>query len=144
MTQATYLLLLGAAAAFHRCARAYLPRFLARLGYGLVAIVIASFIWTRSEPPNLFSDFVDVYYWAGRAALDEPEAIYDSEVAEPAVAGFKNIPIAAFLFAPFALLDVEVAQWIFTAAGVAAAATAMGLLVRAVAPENRFRSRLSF
>lgn len=138
MTHAIYLLLLGAAFAFRRFVdRRHCGRWIAGFGYGFIGAAIGSFVWIRSEPPNLFSDFTEVYYWAGRAILDEPETLYDREITEPAAGGFKNIPIIAFLFAPFTFVDTDLAKWIFTAAGLAAAVTAMTVLARAAAPGNR-------
>jgi hypothetical protein len=100
------------------------------LAFGLAGVAIHLVIWQFSEPSEIiFSDFFKAYYPAGQAVLyngaDPPWS-----VGEGAVLTFVNLPILAWLFAPFAPLSREAAPWVFLAVGIPAALTAWALLVR--------------
>lgn len=99
-------------------------RYAAALGLGAL---IAAFNLIVSDPEQLFGDFEDAYYPAGVAALNEPQSI---GTLFEGVLGFVNIPILAYLFAPFALLDLAPAAWIFTAMGVVMVVAAGGIIAR--------------
>jgi alpha-1,2-mannosyltransferase len=86
-----------------------------------LSTLIAVFNLIASDPAELFGDFTDAYYPAGIAVLRDTQSI--STLFE-GVLGFVNIPILAYLFAPFALLDMTPASWIFAVMGVAMAGVA--------------------
>ncbi len=71
----------------------------------LIAAAISAFAMIISEPPNLFSDFRKAYQAAGKAILEGPDAL------APLIGGdlfsdrFVNLPIVAYLFAPFGLIS---------------------------------------
>jgi hypothetical protein len=84
-------------------------------------------LFLLSEPPTLFSDFNKAYYPAGDAILEDGPAA-EWQFREEGADGFVNIPIVAYLFAPFALLSEETAGFAFLAAGLAATAAVLLLL----------------
>lgn len=88
----------------------------------------ALYTFWAGEPTWPLEDFQDAYYPAGVAVLSDPARLLD-RTAE-GVHGFVNLPIVAYLFAPFALLDVKLAAILFTLLGAAAAAACWYCLVR--------------
>lgn len=72
---------------------------------------MALFLLAVSEPGDIFKDFTNAYLAAGHAVLDGPAALAP-EIARGAH-GFVNLPIVAYLFAPFALPPGKVASVIF-------------------------------
>jgi alpha-1,2-mannosyltransferase len=96
------------------------------IAIGLSAL-IAAFNLIASDPAELFGDFTDAYYPAGVAALNDPQSIGTLFYG---VLGFVNIPILAYLFAPFALLDMTPASWIFAVMGVVMAGVAWLIIAR--------------
>lgn len=67
-------------------------------------------------PPYwLMADFEKAYLPAGRAAVFDHSALFD--LMSRGVQGFVNLPIVAFLFAPFAPLHTHLAGIIFLALG---------------------------
>ncbi len=73
------------------------------------------FMWRVSDPPELFSDFSQAYYPAGQAIVQDVSRLYDRlpGCETSAICGFVNLPVVAFLFAPFSLLNLERAQMAF-------------------------------
>ncbi|OYW86667.1 MAG: hypothetical protein B7Z22_06215, partial [Hyphomonas sp. 32-62-5] len=69
-------------------------------------------------PPHwLMADFEKAYYPAGLAVLrGDHQAL--SELLAQGVYGFVNLPIVAFVFAPFALLPRLVSGMVFLALGL--------------------------
>lgn len=85
-------------------------RFLAVLG----GFGIWLGIWSLSEPTVPLSDFNVAYYPAGRAVIEDLPHLFKRCWDTP-VCGFVNIPIVALLFAPFSMLTLRHAQWLFVA-----------------------------
>jgi alpha-1,2-mannosyltransferase len=98
------------------------PHVLA-LGCGLMGILA----FAVSDPHIPFHDFMIAYYPAGQAVLDEPAAL--RALSERGVAGFVNLPIVAYAFAPFGALPAPVAMALFTALGLGLILGAWRLLV---------------
>ena len=93
-----------------------------------VSAVVAALLFKASGPPNRFEDFTDAYLAAGRAVLDGPEAL--RPMLEEGVHGFVNLPIVAYLFAPFALLGDTLAGLAFFALGGVAVVAAWAIIAR--------------
>ncbi|MCB8882413.1 DUF2029 domain-containing protein [Acidisoma cellulosilytica] len=96
----------------------------------LASIVIAILELKVSDPTTLFWDFRNAYYPAGVAVLD---GVSLSPLIHKGVLGFVNLPVLAWIFAPFALLPVKVAASIFTLIGACAIALAFFLLAELAA-----------
>lgn len=97
------------------------------IAIGIIAFEAVSFRITFPSVP--FWDFVLCYYPAGKAAFN-----YDiptlQMLYERVVQGFVNIPVVAYLFAPFAFFEANTAALIYTGLGVAAAGAAWFVLCR--------------
>jgi hypothetical protein len=97
-----------------------------------ICVVMAVFVFWISEPlvePRvLFTDFRKAYYPAGSAVLQGPAAL--APLLEQGVGGFVNLPIVAYLFAPFGLLPVRFAAQAYFVLGVAAILLSWFLLAR--------------
>lgn len=96
------------------------PVFWPLVAAGSAVMAIALFLVT--DPYFPFEDFRRAYWEGGVAALGGPGAfgvLYDRGTD-----GFVNIPIVAYLFAPFGLMSENVAAYVFTALGVASAVVA--------------------
>ena len=103
-----------------------------RLFWGAVggaSFLMATFVFHVSEPLARFDDFTTVYWVAGNAALQGSGAI--TALFGDGVTGFVNIPILAYLFAPFALFPPLPAALLFTVLGVLATLYAWRALARA-------------
>jgi hypothetical protein len=100
---------------------------------GLSAL-IAAFNLVLSDPAQLFGDFVDAYYPAGVAVLEDPQSI---GTLFEGVLGFVNIPILAYLFLPFAILALEPASWIFAVLGAGMFAWAAVIIAREAELDER-------
>jgi hypothetical protein len=96
------------------------------LAAGCLAMALAAF--RASDPPDLFHDFWIAYYPAGQAVLRDAAAL--EALTARGVDGFVNLPIVAWLFAPFGALPKPAAIGLFTALGVGASAAAWLILVR--------------
>jgi len=83
--------------------------------YALVLLGLLIFMWSVSDPPELFSDFSQAYYPAGHAIVHDVATLYDRIPGcdTSAICGFVNIPIVAFLFAPLSALTLRHAQLAF-------------------------------
>lgn len=109
-----------------------------------ICLVTAVVVFWTSLPPDPFEDFRDHYYLAGNAVLDSRAALTPLLNGEVHVNGFVNLPIVAYLWAPFALLPVSIAEGILTAVGVLSIVSAWALIVRLAGLEGNSRWLLLF
>jgi alpha-1,2-mannosyltransferase len=99
----------------------------ALLGAGCLALAAVGYLF--SDPHHMFSDFWQAYYRAGRAvALEGPGGLLP--FLDHGVEGFVNLPIVAYLFAPFGLLPEFAATVLFNLLGLGLTALAWLLLVQ--------------
>lgn len=112
--------------------------------FGILALcgVAALFIFATSEPHARFGDFRDAYYLGGAAALAGPPAF--QSLFDQGVHGWVNLPIVAYLFAPFALLPARESAFVFSLLGLLPVALAWHLLSRLAGLEGRDRWLLLF
>lgn len=129
-----YLLLLGqiAAVACGIVAIQALPKtgppapvLLASVATGCLVLAILTFVVVDPQYP--FWDYRTAYYPAGKAILGDPAALVG--LMGKGVNGFVNLPIVAYLFAPFSTLSLRYAIGLFTLIGLAATVVAWLLLV---------------
>ena len=119
------------------------PRWVfALIGIGVLLFLIEC---VRQAQPGgeRFSDFIDAYYPAGVAAAHGDAAAL-SAARGHGVFGFVNLPIVAYLFAPFGLLGPDAAALVFTALGVGLSVASWLLLVRLAGLQARERWLLAF
>jgi alpha-1,2-mannosyltransferase len=107
---------------------------LSALTGGLVALLA----FKGSSPPHRFHDFVTAYYPAGQAIAHHEQAELRALLGK-GVSGFVNIPVIAYLFAPFGWLPPEIAIALFTVIGIAFTVASWFLLVRLAKLELRER-----
>ncbi|MEW6745639.1 MAG: glycosyltransferase family 87 protein [Planctomycetota bacterium] len=93
-----------------------------------VSVLTSTFLLTITDIHAVFEDFLEAYYPAGAAVRHGGGAL--AATMELGVFGFVNIPIVAWLFAPFSVLAPEPAAWAFTILGAAATLAAWWLLAR--------------
>lgn len=108
---------------------------------GLMALTVAIFelaSFKASTPPDRFWDFLNAYYPAGQAMLHHERDILRALI-EKGTSGFVNIPVMAYLFAPFGLLRPWMAVGVFTAIGLALTVATWILLARLANLEIRER-----
>lgn len=108
----------------------------------VICCVMAIFVFALSEPSAILSDFRKAYYSAGRAVLGGPAPL--SLILEQKVGGFVNLPILAYLFAPFALMPPVLAAGLFSAIGLAMVVGAWLVLVQYAELEGSQRWTLLF
>jgi hypothetical protein len=101
-----------------------------------VGFELASF--RASSPPDRFWDFLNVYYPAGQAALHGDMAMLHALIGK-GVSGFVNMPVIAYLFAPFGLLGPGMAIGLFTLIGLALTVATWFMLVHLARLELRER-----
>jgi hypothetical protein len=89
---------------------------------------MAAVLFLVTEPPQAFEDFRRAYWEAGVAAW-QGRAEFAALYARGSD-GFVNLPIIAWLFAPFGLIGETTASLIFTALGVAVVGLGWFLLSR--------------
>ncbi len=106
------------------------------LSLGILLFELA--IFKASNPLDRFHDFWSVYYPAGEAALHNDSAALRDLIAG-GVSGFVNMPVVAYLFAPFALFPTSLAFALFSVIGLALTVATWLLLVRMAALEVRER-----
>lgn len=82
-----------------------------------------------STPPYRFCDFLSAYYPAGQAALHHDHAALRA-LTSRGVAGFVNMPVLAYLFAPFGVLRPHVAIALFSLMGLGFTVGSWFLLLR--------------
>jgi alpha-1,2-mannosyltransferase len=108
---------------------------------GLLIVVVAGFEFITfkvSTPPDRFHDFFFAYYPAGQAmAHHDPAKLY--ALTERGVSGFVNIPVVAYLFAPFGMLGRQTASILFSLVGLIATVAAWLVLVHITKPGHRER-----
>jgi hypothetical protein len=107
----------------------------------LMCAAMAVFMFRISEPPDLFSDFYKAYYPAARAVVQKDGAAALAESMRHGAGGFVNLPILAYLFAPFGWLPPAAAGHLFFILGVLATIAAWQALSR-LAGLDRARSLL--
>jgi alpha-1,2-mannosyltransferase len=98
---------------------------LAGLVTGYIGLAILTFLLV--DPPYFFWDFRTAYYPAGTAVLDNPASL--AVLVGKGVYGFVNLPIIAYLFAPFSMLSLRYAIGLFTLLGLVATVLALLLLI---------------
>ena len=126
-----HLILWGSGAIFiHHMCKARAPSALNTAAQLLAIVVVAGLTFLVSDPPNIFQDFREAYFAAGSAVLRGPSELI-SEL-QRGVEGFVNLPLIAYLFAPFALLPDKVAAVLFTLVGLLCIALAWWMLSRAL------------
>jgi alpha-1,2-mannosyltransferase len=104
----------------------------------LGVLVFELMIFRVSNPPEWFHDFRSVYYLAGEAALHNDLATLRALIGK-GVDGFVNMPVIAYLFAPFALFSTSFAVAVFSVIGLASTVATWFLLVRLAELELRER-----
>ena len=103
-----------------------------------LAIFEAASVWVTFPTNPYFWDFLQCYYPAGEAALHHDTAMLRT-LYEKVVQGFVNMPVVAYLFAPFALLAPRTASILYTVVGIALTVWAWVLLARLARLERRER-----
>lgn len=93
-------------------------------------------------PPYWFWDFKIAYWPAGEAIWRDREAFV--EILERGVHGFVNIPIVAFLFAPFGLLSPNAAGVVYSLIGAGAVYASWRLMTRMFELDRRASALLLF
>lgn len=88
-----------------------------RLAHAATALLVLLFLATTLPPARWASlpDFDKAYYPAGSKIAAAPATLYDAEVVD-----FVNLPIVAWVVAPFSVLPPAAARGAFTLVGVAA------------------------
>ncbi|MFN7054672.1 glycosyltransferase family 87 protein [Hyphomonas sp.] len=112
--------ILGALIGFLLIYRLSVPGRFSQLLWPVTALwgaVMALFIFFNTHP-LLFADFRDCYWLAGHLIWQGPQALMGAYDAENPI--FVNIPIVAYLFAPFGLMPDLTAALVFTGIGVIA------------------------
>ena len=104
----------------------------------LGVLVFALVVFRASHPRILSWDFWVGYYPAGQAALHNDLSALQ-ELIGAGISGNASMPIVTYLFAPFALLPLNLAFAIFTAIGLAFTVATWFLLVRLAGLEHRER-----
>ena len=111
---------------------------------GVLAIAVFEAVsFKASSPPDPLWDFLNAYYPAGKAALHHDSAMLRGLIGK-GTSGFVNIPVVAYLFAPFALFPPKIAAALYTLIGMPVTVIAWFLLVRAFKLELRERWLLAF
>ena len=111
---------------------------------GVLAIAVFEAVsFKASSPPDPLWDFLNAYYPAGKAALHHDLAMLRGLIGK-GTSGFVNIPVVAYLFAPFALFPPKIAAALYTLIGMPVTVIAWFLLVRAFKLELRERWLLAF
>jgi hypothetical protein len=95
-----------------------------------IALVCAAAMLALTSGPVLI-DFVKAYHYAGRAIVSDPATIYDCTRAQCYV----NLPVLAWLFAPFGPFDPYTSGVVFSLLGLAAVAEAGRRLARHANPD---------
>lgn len=103
---------------------------------------IGVFTLLVSSPRLWFSDFKLAYWQAGEAVWRGRDAMI--EVFERGVNGFVNLPIIAYLFAPFGLLSEEAAAALFFVIGAVALLASWLLMTKMFALSRRDSALLLF
>ncbi len=137
-------LVLAAVGVFAIVFAARTPRF-DRLFWPLVfglSGAIGVFTLLIVPPPYWFWDFKIAYWPAGEAVWRDRGALI--EIFERGVHGFVNLPILAYLFAPFGLLPANAAGVLYSLIGVGAVIVSWRLMTRMFALDRRGSALLLF
>ncbi len=108
---------------------------------GLQSLVMAVVVFHTTRG-HYFSDFIKAYWPGGQAALKGREEVVD--LYRQGIESFVNIPIIAYLFAPFALLPPLPAALVMTLPGLVAAFIAWRLLGDAAHLDRKTQAVLLF
>jgi alpha-1,2-mannosyltransferase len=120
--------LLGIGAVYRWSGRHRLPKWAPALLFA-GALVFEAVMFRVSFPSSAFFDFTECYLPAGAAVLHyDIAALRELYVRD--VQGFVNLPVVAYLFAPFALLGPRLGVALYTGIGVGLTVAAWALLVR--------------
>jgi len=107
------------------------------------ALFLLEFISLKATwPPAAGWDYLNAYYLAGRAVLENPAGLH--ALLEKGTIGFVNIPVVAYLFAPFALMPAKASAIVFSLFGFLSVVSAWYFLVRLANLELRERWLLAF
>lgn len=104
-------------------------RWLFWLIYGISTLGLVIFLWDFYNRSFSFGDFGKAYYPAGQLILENPSELYGRSNGGEAQA-FVNIPIVAFLFAPFSFFSLNQAYILFTIVGLITVLTNCYLLIK--------------
>jgi hypothetical protein len=99
------------------------------------SVAMAAALFFVTEPDAAFEDFRRAYWEAG-AAVWGARGSFGSVYAR-GTDGFVNLPIVAYLFAPFGLMRAADAALVFFALGIAALTASWRLLVRLFGLDRR-------
>ena len=100
--------------------------FVTGLATGCLVLALLTFVVTDPQYP--FWDYRTAYYPAGKAVVHDSASL--AGLMGKGVNGFVNLPIVAYLFAPFSTLPLRYAIGLFTLIGLATTFVAWLLLVR--------------
>lgn len=100
------------------------------------------FVSTLPSPEFIFWDFVECYWLAGKLIWDGPQALAGAYNSDSLV--FVNLPIVAYLFAPFGLMSPMTGAIVFTLVGVPVVGLLWRLLVKMYGLDNRDSALLFF
>jgi hypothetical protein len=138
-----HLLGLAAGVMFIReLVRLRVPAWMLAAGTGAAALVMAAFVFHVSNPLQYFADFHKAYWPAGAAIWNGPGAL--EQVLRAGAFGFVNMPVVAYLFAPFGLLPPHVSALVFLVLSVATTIVAWRLLVGAAGLDESAKWTLAF
>lgn len=104
-------------------------RWLYWLVFGISTLGLVILLWNFFNRSFSFGDFGKAYYPAGDVILKNPSQLYGRSNGGEAQA-FVNIPIVAFLFAPFSFFEVNKAYILFTITGLITVITNCYLLLK--------------
>lgn len=124
-----YLVVLAAATLIYVVAKAAWSerrQLVVQVGATLVAATILFFV---ADPRIIFEDYIIAYWPAGAAVTHGPEGL--APILALGIRGFVNIPIIAYLFAPFGFLSRPMGSLAFAIFGIFCLVAAIVLMVRA-------------
>lgn len=108
----------------------------------LLSLCFAIAMFSYSDPLNRFEDLKTAYYPAGAAVLESRAAL--EPVLLQGIDGFVNLPILAYLFAPFGMLSSRWSSASFLVCGIAAIVVTCWLLIRITALDRVRASQFTF
>lgn len=125
---------------------AALPRYAAlmwpvALVWGTV-MAVAVFINSLPSPEFIFWDFVKCYWLAGDLVWNGPQALSGAYDSDSLV--FVNLPIVAYLFAPFGLMSPMTGAVVMTLVGIPVVGLIWRLLVKMYGLDSRDSALLFF
>ncbi len=112
---------------------------------GVLGLVVFELAVLKASFPSVpFFDFTFAYYPAGYALAHQDPKMFHDVIGIGAKGGFVNIPVVAYLFAPFGWLSSEMASLVLTLIGIGFLVATWFLLVRLAKLELRERWLLAF